>query len=173
MCIRDRTIFISATPGPFELERSGAAVVEQVVRPTGLVDPETEVRPALHQVDDLLGEIRARVERRERVLVKTLTKRMDEALTSYLAETGVKVRYLHADIDTCLLYTSTGKKLPGWWRIGWRDGRFKPGLALLQNHATERNAVNRAFASLQRRLLPEPSRQPRVFSERRSVALVR
>ena len=95
-----QTIFISATPGPFELERSGAAVVEQVVRPTGLVDPETEVRPALHQVDDLLGEIRARVERRERVLVTTLTKRMAEDLTSYLAENGVKVRYLHADIDT-------------------------------------------------------------------------
>ena len=95
-----QTIFISATPGPFELERSGAAVVEQVVRPTGLVDPETEVRPALHQVDDLLGEIRERVERRERVLVTTLTKRMAEDLTSYLAENEVKVRYLHADIDT-------------------------------------------------------------------------
>ena len=95
-----QTIFISATPGPFELERSGAAVVEQVVRPTGLIDPETEVRPALHQVDDLLGEIRERVERQERVLVTTLTKRMAEDLTSYLAENGVKVRYLHADIDT-------------------------------------------------------------------------
>jgi excinuclease ABC subunit B len=95
-----QTIFISATPGPFELERSGEAVVEQVVRPTGLVDPETEVRPALHQVDDLLGEIRDRVERRERVLVTTLTKRMAEDLTGYLAENGVKVRYLHADIDT-------------------------------------------------------------------------
>ena len=95
-----QTIFISATPGPFELECSGDAVVEQVVRPTGLVDPETEVRPALHQVDDLLGEIRERVNVRERVLVTTLTKRMAEDLTSYLAENGVKVRYLHADIDT-------------------------------------------------------------------------
>jgi len=95
-----QTIFISATPGPFELERSGDAVVEQVVRPTGLVDPETEVRPALHQVDDLLGEIRERVNAQERVLVTTLTKRMAEDLTSYLAENGVKVRYLHADIDT-------------------------------------------------------------------------
>ena len=95
-----QTIFISATPGSFELERSGAAVVEQVVRPTGLVDPETEVRPALHQVDDLLGEIRERVNAQERVLVTTLTKRMAEDLTSYLAENGVKVRYLHADIDT-------------------------------------------------------------------------
>ncbi len=95
-----QTIFISATPGPFELERSGDAVVEQVVRPTGLVDPETEVRPALHQVDDLLSEIRGRVEQQERVLVTTLTKRMAEDLTDYLAENGVKVRYLHADIDT-------------------------------------------------------------------------
>ena len=95
-----QTIFISATPGPFELERSGSAVVEQVVRPTGLVDPEVEVRPALHQVDDLLGEIRERVILKERVLVTTLTKRMAEDLTEYLAENGVKVRYLHADIET-------------------------------------------------------------------------
>ncbi len=93
-------VFISATPGPFELEHSGDAVVEQVVRPTGLVDPEVEVRPALHQVDDLLGEIRERVNRKERVLVTTLTKRMAEDLTEYLAENGVKVRYLHADIET-------------------------------------------------------------------------
>ena len=95
-----QTVFISATPGPFELEHSSGAVVEQVVRPTGLVDPQTEVRPALHQVDDLLGEIRERVERQERVLVTTLTKRMAEDLTGYLAENGVKVRYLHADVET-------------------------------------------------------------------------
>ncbi|KAB2934552.1 MAG: excinuclease ABC subunit UvrB [Candidatus Contendobacter sp.] len=95
-----QTVFISATPGPFELEHSGGAVVEQVVRPTGLVDPETEVRPARQQVDDLLGEIRERVERQERVLVTTLTKRMAEDLTEYLAENGVKVRYLHADVET-------------------------------------------------------------------------
>ncbi|HOB60642.1 MAG TPA: excinuclease ABC subunit UvrB [Candidatus Competibacteraceae bacterium] len=95
-----QTIFISATPGPFELEHSGVAVVEQVVRPTGLVDPEVEVRPAQYQVDDLLGEIRERVQIRERVLVTTLTKRMAEDLTEYLAENGVKVRYLHADIET-------------------------------------------------------------------------
>jgi len=93
-------VFISATPGPFELEHSGDAVAEQVVRPTGLVDPEVEVRPALHQVDDLLGEIRERVTLKERVLVTTLTKRMAEDLTEYLAENGVKVRYLHADIET-------------------------------------------------------------------------
>jgi len=95
-----QTLFISATPGPYEREHSGEAVAEQVVRPTGLVDPEVEVRPALHQVDDLLGEIRERANLQERVLVTTLTKRMAEDLTGYLAENGVRVRYLHADIDT-------------------------------------------------------------------------
>ncbi len=95
-----QTVFISATPGPFELAQSGDAVVEQVVRPTGLVDPEAEIRPALHQVDDLLGEIRERVHVQERVLVTTLTKRMAEDLTEYLAENGVRVRYLHSDVDT-------------------------------------------------------------------------
>ena len=98
--ISGQTVFISATPGPFELEHSSGAVAEQVVRPTGLVDPEVEVRPARHQVDDLLGEIRERVQLKERVLVTTLTKRMAEDLTEYLAENGVRVRYLHADIDT-------------------------------------------------------------------------
>ena len=95
-----QTLFISATPGPYECEHAGEAVVEQVVRPTGLVDPDVEVRPALHQVDALLGEIRERANRQERVLVTTLTKRMAEDLTGYLAENGVRVRYLHADIDT-------------------------------------------------------------------------
>ena len=94
-----QTIYVSATPGPYELERS-AQVVEQVVRPTGLVDPEVEVRPATTQVDDLLSEIRRRVAADERVLVTTLTKRMAEDLTEYLAEHGVRVRYLHSDIDT-------------------------------------------------------------------------
>ena len=94
-----QTIFVSATPGPYELERSGA-VIDQVVRPTGLVDPEVEVRPAGTQVDDLLSEIRARVAASERVLVTTLTKRMAEDLTEYLDEHGVRVRYLHSDIDT-------------------------------------------------------------------------
>ena len=98
--ISGQTVFISATPGPFELAHSGGAVVEQVVRPTGLVDPEVEVRPARHQVDDLLGEIRERAQLKERVLVTTLTKRMAEDLTEYLAENGVRGRYLHADIDT-------------------------------------------------------------------------
>jgi excinuclease ABC subunit B len=92
-------IFTSATPGPYEDEHAGA-VVEQLVRPTGLVDPAIEVRPAGTQVDDLLSEIHLRVAERERVLVTTLTKRMSEDLTEYLAEHGVRVRYLHSDIDT-------------------------------------------------------------------------
>ncbi|MEL3917857.1 excinuclease ABC subunit UvrB [Aeromonas enteropelogenes] len=95
-----QTVFVSATPGPYELEKSGGDVVQQVVRPTGLLDPEVEVRPVTTQVDDLLSEIRHRVAVAERVLVTTLTKRMAEDLTEYLAEHGVKVRYLHSDIDT-------------------------------------------------------------------------
>ena len=94
-----QTIFVSATPGPYEREHC-KTVVDQVVRPTGLVDPEVEVRPVGRQVDDLLSEIRARVAAKERVLVTTLTKRMAEDLTEYLHEHGVRVRYLHSDIDT-------------------------------------------------------------------------
>src|SRR5579883_3422838 len=94
-----QTIFVSATPGPYELSRS-AQVVEQLVRPTGLVDPQVEVRPVRTQVDDLLSEIGKCVARNERVLVTTLTKRMAEDLTEYLHEHGVRVRYLHSDIDT-------------------------------------------------------------------------
>ncbi len=92
-------IFVSATPADYENTHAGQ-VVEQVVRPTGLVDPEVEVRPATHQVDDVLQEIRIRVERQERVLITTLTKRMAEQLTDYLSDNGVKVRYLHSDVDT-------------------------------------------------------------------------
>jgi excinuclease ABC subunit B len=94
-----RTVFVSATPAEYERTHQ-AQVVEQVVRPTGLVDPQLEVRPAATQVDDLLSEINERVKQQERVLVTTLTKRMAEDLTEYLAEHGVKVRYLHSDIDT-------------------------------------------------------------------------
>ncbi len=94
-----QAIFVSATPGPYEKDKAGQ-VVEQVVRPTGLVDPEIEVRPAKTQVDDVLGEIRLRVAVKERVLITTLTKRMAEDLTDYLDENGVRVRYLHSDIDT-------------------------------------------------------------------------
>ena len=95
-----RTIFVSATPGKYEMEKSGDSVVELVVRPTGLIDPEVEVRPVRTQVDDLLGQIRERVAMGDRVLVTTLTKRMAENLTEYLGEHNVKVRYLHSDIET-------------------------------------------------------------------------
>jgi excinuclease ABC subunit B len=93
-------IYVSATPGPYELEKTGGEVVEQVIRPTGLIDPEIIIQPAHNQVDDLLQRIRERAEQKERVLVTTLTKRMAEDLTEYYEELGVKVRYLHSDIDT-------------------------------------------------------------------------
>lgn len=93
-------VFMSATPAVYELEKTGGEVVEQIIRPTGLLDPEIEIRPISGQVDDLLDEIRARQERNERVLVTTLTKRMSEDLTEYYADLGIRVRYLHADIDT-------------------------------------------------------------------------
>jgi excinuclease ABC subunit B len=96
----NQVVFVSATPGPYELSKSLGVVVEQVIRPTGLMDPPIEVRPVRGQVDDLLGEIRERAARKERVLVTTLTKRMAEDLTTYYQELGVKVRYLHSDIDT-------------------------------------------------------------------------
>jgi excinuclease ABC subunit B len=93
-------IYVSATPADYELARSGGVVVEQIIRPTGLVDPVVEVRPADGQVEDLLGEVRARVEAKERVLVTTLTKRMAEELSNYYAELGVAVRYLHSEVQT-------------------------------------------------------------------------
>src|SRR5499426_958646 len=95
-----QVMFVSATPGPYELSKSQGVVVEQIIRPTGLIDPPITVRPVKGQVDDLLNEIRIRVDRRERVLVTTLTKRMAEDLTTYYQELGVKVRYLHSDIET-------------------------------------------------------------------------
>ena len=95
-----QVVFVSATPGPYELAASGGVVVEQVIRPTGLVDPTVDVRPVKGQIDDLLHEIRTRVEREERVLVTTLTKRMAEDLTQFYQELGVRVRYLHSDIET-------------------------------------------------------------------------
>ncbi len=96
----NQVVYVSATPGHWELERSQGIVAEQIIRPTGLLDPEVEVRPVKGQIDDLLGECRARVERGERVLVTTLTKRMAEDLTEYLNSMGVSSRYLHSDIDT-------------------------------------------------------------------------
>jgi excinuclease ABC subunit B len=95
-----RTVFVSATPGPYELRESAGEVTELVVRPTGLVDPQVEIRPVATQVDDLLSEIHERVAMGDRVLVTTLTKRMAENLTEYLGEHGVKVRYLHSDVET-------------------------------------------------------------------------
>ncbi|HUB06991.1 MAG TPA: excinuclease ABC subunit UvrB, partial [Myxococcales bacterium] len=95
-----QAIYVSATPAEYELQKTQGVVIEQIIRPTGLVDPEVEVRPVLSQVDDLLGEIRARAARNERVLVTTLTKRMAEDLTEHYADVGVKVRYLHSDVDT-------------------------------------------------------------------------
>ena len=95
----NQVIYVSATPGDYELQKSGGAVVEQIIRPTGLLDPEIEVRPVANQIDDLLEEIRKRVKKKERVLVTTLTKKMAEDLTDYLEKLDIKVRYIHSDID--------------------------------------------------------------------------
>src|ERR1700759_5339684 len=97
---RPQTVFVSATPGPWEMDRTAGVFAEQVIRPTGLIDPVTEIRPVEHQVDDLLAEVKDVTSAGGRVLVTTLTKRMAEDLTDYLTEHGVKVRYLHSDIDT-------------------------------------------------------------------------
>jgi len=98
--LMNQVIFVSATPGPYELEKCGGVVVEQVIRPTGLMDPEIEVRPTKGQIDDLIEEIRQRVEHKERILVTTLTKRMAEDLTDYLNNYDIRVRYLHSEIDS-------------------------------------------------------------------------
>jgi excinuclease ABC subunit B len=98
--MRPQTVYVSATPGPWELEQTGGVFMEQVIRPTGLIDPVCIIRPVEHQVDDLLGECRTCAEKGQRVLVTTLTKRMSEDLTEYMQEAGVRVRYLHSDIDT-------------------------------------------------------------------------
>jgi excinuclease ABC subunit B len=96
----NQLIYVSATPGPYELTKSAGVVVEQIIRPTGLIDPEVEIRPVKGQVDDLLGEIRKRTEANQRVLVTTLTKRMAEDLAEYYSEVGVRCRYLHSEVDT-------------------------------------------------------------------------
>ena len=96
----NQVIYVSATPAEYEMEKSNGVIVEQIIRPTGLMDPEVEIRPVKEQIDDLLGEIRERAKRKERVLVTTLTKRMAEELTDYYADLGVRVKYLHSDIDT-------------------------------------------------------------------------
>jgi excinuclease ABC subunit B len=96
----NQAIYVSATPGPYELTKAAGVVVEQIIRPTGLVDPQTEIRPVKGQIDDLLHEIRARVAKHERVLVTTLTKRMAEDLAEYYTEVGVRCRYMHSEIET-------------------------------------------------------------------------
>ena len=96
----NQVVYVSATPGPYELTKSAGVVVEQIIRPTGLVDPSVEIRPVKGQVDDLLGEIRKRVEANQRVLVTTLTKRMAEDLAEYYSEVGVRCRYLHSEVST-------------------------------------------------------------------------
>jgi excinuclease ABC subunit B len=98
--VQDQVIYVSATPSDYELEQTGGVVVEQIVRPTGLLDPPIEVRPCLNQVDDLLYEINLRIERQERVLVTTLTKRMAEELSSYMGKLNIKCRYIHSEVDT-------------------------------------------------------------------------
>ena len=98
--LQNQVIYVSATPADYELEKTGGVYVEQVIRPTGLLDPEIEVRPSLNQIDDLIEEIQVRVEKDERTLVTTLTKRMAEELTKYLARIQIRVRYIHSDVDT-------------------------------------------------------------------------
>ena len=100
MALTDQILYVSATPGPYEMQQTPQAVVQQVIRPTGLLDPTVDVRPIKDQVDDLLVEIRRRIERNERVLVTTLTKKMSEDLAKYFADVGLKVRYLHSEIET-------------------------------------------------------------------------
>ena len=103
MCIRDRlnqVIYVSATPGSYELTKTRGVVIEQIIRPTGLVDPEVEVKPVKGQIDDLLHEIRLREQQKERVLVTTLTKRMAEDLSEYYQEVGIRCRYMHSEIET-------------------------------------------------------------------------
>jgi excinuclease ABC subunit B len=96
----NQLVYVSATPGPYELTKSAGVVVEQIIRPTGLIDPSVEIRPVKGQVDDLLGEIRKRVDANQRVLVTTLTKRMSEDLAEYYSEVGVRCRYLHSEVST-------------------------------------------------------------------------
>ena len=106
----NQAIYVSATPGPYERERAGQ-IVEQVIRPTGLLDPRVEVRPVEGQIDDLMSEINARAAKNERVLVTTLTKKMAEDLTDYLRNAGIRVRYMHSDIQTMISHAILIKNL--------------------------------------------------------------
>lgn len=96
----DKTVYVSATPGPYELQKSKGLIIEQIIRPTGLIDPLIEVKPAVHQVDDIVAECRVRIKKKERVLITTLTKRSSEDLTEYMQNLGIKVKYLHSDLKT-------------------------------------------------------------------------
>src|SRR5437899_9116190 len=96
----NQLVYVSATPGPYELTKSAGVVVEQIIRPTGLIDPPVEIRPVKGQIDDLLAEIRDRASKNQRVLVTTLTKRMSEDLANYYTEVGVRCRYMHSEIET-------------------------------------------------------------------------
>src|SRR5690606_27341454 len=111
-----QTVYLSATPGPYELSQSGGEVVEQVIRPTGPADPKVVGKPSKRQMDDLIGGIRKRAEREERVLVTTLTKMMAEHLTDYLLEMGIRVRYLQSEVDT-----RRRVELLRQLRLGWYD----------------------------------------------------
>ena len=96
----NQAVFVSATPSNYELEQTEGVIVEQIIRPTGLLDPPIEVRPSINQIDDLLEEVHQRMEVQERVLITTLTKRMSEELSKYMAKVGIKCRYIHSEIDT-------------------------------------------------------------------------
>ena len=98
--MRPQTIFVSATPGDYELNKTGGTIIEQIIRPTGLVDPSVEVRPTKHQIDNLLEECQNTIKNGHRIMITTLTKKMAEDLTEYIHESGHKVRYLHSEIDT-------------------------------------------------------------------------
>ena len=98
--LQNQIMYVSATPADYELEKTEGYIVEQIIRPTGLLDPEIEVRPSLNQIDDLIDEIQKRIENDERTLVTTLTKRMAEELTSYLSKVNIRCRYIHSDVDT-------------------------------------------------------------------------
>lgn len=175
-----QSIYVSATPGKYELEKSGDDVVDQVVRPTGLLDPIIEVRPVTTQVDDLLSEIRKRVAINERVLVTTLTKRMAEDLTEYLEEHGEKVRYLHSDIDTVerveIIRDLRLGNLTCWWGStccakGWICRkcrwwpfwmRIKKASCVLNVHSSRPSAVQRVTSTVKRfsTVIKLPTRWP-------------
>src|SRR5438552_3358703 len=131
----NQVVYVSATPGPYELTKAGGVVVEQVIRPTGLVDPQVEIRPVKGQVDDLLDEIRVRSEKNERVLVTTLTKRMAEDLSEYFTEIGVKCRYLHSEVEVAALDANLRKIFGQILGHAFRQRGHQHALIFLRTHA--------------------------------------